>query len=95
MTTPVSALLRPKVPTSILGTRPSKTCQKEIIPMKGSAATAQRLQSNGTLPDVRVAMPASSSRGPPAAAPACPAPRGRQAAAPYAPSWPSPLTKAT
>ena len=40
MTTPVTVWESPNVPTRISGTRPSKTCQKEIIPMKGSAAKA-------------------------------------------------------
>ena len=49
ITTPVSQLERPKVWVSILGTRPSKTCQNEIIPMKGREAIAQRFQSKGIL----------------------------------------------
>ena len=47
MTTPVTVLSSPKVPVSILGTRPSKTCQNEIIPMNGSEAIAVRFQSKG------------------------------------------------
>ena len=47
ITTPVSQLERPKVWVSILGTKPSKTCQNEIIPMKGREAIAQRFQSKG------------------------------------------------
>lgn len=40
MTTPVAALSRLNVFVSMSGTMPSNTCQKLIMPMKGSAAKA-------------------------------------------------------
>ena len=40
MTAPVVILSKPNVPVSILGTMPSKTCQKLIMPMNGSEASA-------------------------------------------------------
>ena len=94
ITTPVSQLERPKVWVSILGTRPSKTCQNEIIPIKGREAIAQRFQSKGIFCLGVVPCFFSAILAPLVLA----TPEGDAAGlgcVPYAFSWSSPRTNAT